>query len=38
MFSYEGRSVVSGSYTKGQWGSRKKDGYRTESEKESSVR
>jgi hypothetical protein len=32
MFSYEGRSVASGIYTKGQWGSKKKDGYRAEIE------
>ena len=31
MFAYEGGSVASGSYTKGQSGSKDKDGYRAES-------
>jgi len=34
----EGRSVASGSYTKGQWGKKEKDGYRAESEIESYVK
>jgi hypothetical protein len=38
MFAYEERSVASGSYTKGQWDSREKDGYRAEREMESCVR
>ena len=38
MFAYEGRSVESGSYIKSQWGSKKKDGYRAESEIESCVK
>jgi len=38
MFAYEGRSVAPGSYKKGQWGSKEKDGYKAESEIESCVK
>ena len=38
MVAYEGRSVASDSYIKGQWGSKEKDGYTAESEIESCVK
>jgi len=38
MLSHVGGSVALGSYKKGQWGSKEKDGYRTDSEIESCVK